>query len=144
MASRPFGRLLVAHPILGVGVALVLQSGLGAAPWDVFHVGLARATGLSVGAATNCTAAAAVLVALAVGVRPGLATLMNALVFGLCLDAGLALVPAPPSLWAAAGYLAAGIAVFGLGSGLYLSARLGSGPRDSLMLALAQRRRWSA
>src|SRR5262249_44673013 len=72
---RALGRLLAAHPILGAGIALVVQSGLGAAPWDVFHVGLHRATGLSVGAATMVTGVCAVLLALFAGVRPGFATL---------------------------------------------------------------------
>jgi uncharacterized membrane protein YczE len=143
MELRALGRLLGAHPIVGAGVALLLRSNLGAAPWEVFHVGLARATGLSVGTAATATAAAAVLVALVAGVRPGVATLVNAVILGGCIDAALAVIPAAPSLAAASGYLASGIVLLGLGTGLYLSAELGSGPRDSLMVALAQRRSWS-
>src|SRR5262249_57546161 len=56
MAFRAIVRLLLAHPIVGASVAFLVRSGLGAAPWDVFHVGLARATGLSVGTATIVTA----------------------------------------------------------------------------------------
>jgi uncharacterized membrane protein YczE len=137
------GRLLVAHPVCGAGIALSIQSGLGAAPWDVFHIGLHRATGLSIGVATTATAVAAVLVALAAGVRPGWGTLVNALLIGACVDLALALVPAAPSVPLAAGYLAAAIVLIGLGTGLYLGARLGSGPRDSLMVALARRPRWT-
>jgi uncharacterized membrane protein YczE len=137
------GRLLLAHPVCGAGIALSIRSGLGAAPWDVFHIGLHRATGLSIGAATTATAAAAVLVALAAGVRPGWGTLVNALLIGACVDLSLALVPAAPSMPLAAGYLAAAIVLIGLGTGLYLGARLGSGPRDSLMVALARRPPWT-
>lgn len=143
MELRAFGRLLGAHPIVGLGIALILRSELGAAPWEVFHVGLARATGLSVGAATSATAVAAVLVALVAGVRPGIGTLVNAVILGGCIDAALAVLPAAPSLALALGYLAAGIVLLGLGTGLYLSAELGSGPRDSLMVAVARYRRWS-
>jgi uncharacterized membrane protein YczE len=137
------GRLLLAHPVCGAGIALSIRSGLGAAPWDVFHIGLHRATGLSIGAATTATAAAAVLVALAAGVRPGWGTLVNAFLIGACVDLALVLVPAAPSMPVAAGYLAAAIVLLGLGTGLYLGAGLGSGPRDSLMVALARRPRWS-
>ncbi len=137
------GRLLLAHPVCGAGIALSIRSGLGAAPWDVFHIGLHRATGLSIGAATTATAAAAVLVALAAGVRPGWGTLINAFLIGACVDLALALVPAAPSMSLAAGYLAAAIVLIGLGTGLYLGAGLGSGPRDSLMVALARRPRWT-
>ncbi len=137
------GRLLLAHPVVGAGIALSIQSGLGAAPWDVFHIGLHRATGLSIGAATTVTAATAVLVSLAAGVRPGPGTLINALLIGACVNLALAVVPVAPSLPLAAGYLAAALVLIGLGTGLYLGAHLGSGPRDSLMVALARRRPWT-
>jgi len=143
MELRALGRLLGAHPIVGGGVALLLRGDLGAAPWEVFHGGLARATGLSVGTAATATSVAAVLVALFAGVRPGVATLVNAVILGGCIDAALAVIPAAPSLAAGACYLATGILLLGLGTGIYLSAELGSGPRDSLMVALAQRRSWS-
>jgi uncharacterized membrane protein YczE len=143
MKPRAFGRLLGAHPIVAVGIALLLRSDLGPAPWEIFHVGLAQATGLSVGAAASTTSIAAVLIAFVAGVRPGIGTLVNAIILGGCIDAALAVIPAAPSLALASGYLAAGIVLLGLGTGLYLSAELGSGPRDSLMVALARRRHWS-
>jgi uncharacterized membrane protein YczE len=82
----------------------------------------------------------AVLVAVGAGVRPGLGTLVNAVLIGACVDGGLAVLPiAPNAVWGVA-YLAAGLIVFGLGTGLYMSANLGAGPRDSLMVALARGR----
>jgi uncharacterized membrane protein YczE len=140
--ARPLsalGRLVAAHPLVGAGIALAVRSGLGAAPWDVFHVGLHRATGLSVGAATLITGVAAVVVAGVAGVRPGLGTLVNPLLLGTCIDGALALLPPAPSLPAALAYHAAGLLLMAVGTGLYLSADLGSGPRDSLMIALARR-----
>jgi uncharacterized membrane protein YczE len=139
---RALARLLVAHPPCGVGIALLIRSGLGAAPWDVFHLGLQLATGLTVGVATTITALAALLLALAWGVRPGLGTVVNLLLLGICVDAAITLLPAAPGVVAAVGYLAAGVLLFGLGTGVYLSAAAGSGPRDSLMVAIATRRRW--
>ena len=103
MTLRAFGRLLGAHPIVGAGIALLVRSDLGAAPWDVFHVGLAHATGLTIGAATSATALAAVVVALAAGVRPGVGTLVNAVILGGCIDAALAVIPTASSLAAASG-----------------------------------------
>src|SRR6516162_8279633 len=105
MTLRALARLLAAHPLVGAGIALVLRSELGAAPWEVFHAGLAHTTGLSVGTAAGATAVAA-----AAGVRPGLATLINAVLLGGCIDAALAVLPVAGSLAAACGYLAAGIA----------------------------------
>jgi uncharacterized membrane protein YczE len=68
---------------------------------------------------------------------------VNAVILGGCIDAALAVIPGAPSLAVAFGYLAAGIVLLGLGTGLYLSARLGSGPRDSLMVAVARYQRCS-
>jgi uncharacterized membrane protein YczE len=143
MEIRAFGRLLGAHPLIGAGVALVLRSDLGAAPWQVFHLGLARSTGLSVGMAATATAIAAIAVASVAGVRPGIGTLVNAVVLGACIDAALAVLPAASSLAVGVGYLTAGILLLGSGTGMYQSAELGSGPRDSLMVALARRRGWT-
>jgi uncharacterized membrane protein YczE len=139
---RALARLLVAHPPCGAGIALLIRSGLGAAPWDVFHLGLQQATGLRVGVATTITALAALLLALAWGVRPGLGTVVNLLLLGVCVDAALTMLPTAPGAVPAVGYLAAGVLLFGLGTGVYLSAEAGSGPRDSLMVAIARRRRW--
>jgi uncharacterized membrane protein YczE len=143
MEMRALGRLIAAHPPVGVAVALLMRSRLGAAPWDVFHTGLARVSGLSVGTATGVTALVALLVARAVGVRPGLGTVVNAVCFGFCVDAALALLPSAPTPLISVIYLAVGILLLGLGTGLYLSAGLGSGPRDSLMVALSRRRGWT-
>jgi uncharacterized membrane protein YczE len=136
-------RLLLAHPLVGGGIALLLQSGLGGAPWDVFHFGLHRATGLTVGMATNLTALAAITVALLAGVRPGIATAINALVLGVFVDAAMLMLRPASGTIAGLGYLVVGMLVIGVGTGLYLSAQLGSGPRDSLMVALTRSGRWS-
>jgi uncharacterized membrane protein YczE len=144
MEMRAIGRLIAAHPLVGAAVALLMRSRLGAAPWDVLHVGLARVSGVSVGTATGATAIAALLTARAVGVRPGPGTVVNALVLGFCVDGALAVLPYAPTTLGSILYLALGILLLGLGTGLYLSAGLGSGPRDSLMLALSRRRGWTA
>jgi uncharacterized membrane protein YczE len=142
LSPGALARLLLAHPPCGAGIALLIRSGLGAAPWDVFHLGLHRATGLGVGVATTLTAVAALLLALVWGVPPGLGTVVNLLLLGICIDAALAMLPAAAGAVSAVGYLAAGLLLFGLGTGLYLSAEAGSGPRDSLMVAIARRRHW--
>lgn len=141
-SASALARLLLAHPVCGIGIALLIRSGLGAAPWDVFHQGVHRAGGISLGVASIVTAAGAVLLARFAGVRPGLGTAINVVLIGICLDLALAPLPVAPTLEIAAGYLAAGILLFGLGTGLYLSAALGAGPRDSLMLALGRVTGW--
>jgi len=147
--SRPgrlaaaLGRLLLAHPLCGAGVALSIRSGLGATPWDVFHLGLQRLTGLSIGTTTTAVSVAALVLAVAGRVHPGAGTAINVLLLGPFIDAALALLPPAPRWWWAIGYEAAAVVLIGVGTGLYVSAGLGNAPRDSLMLALARRRRWS-
>jgi uncharacterized membrane protein YczE len=94
-ARRPLAwvRLLAGLWLFAVGAVLGLRSGLGVAPWDVFHDGIRQVTPLSFGAATVLVGLVLVVVALACGVRPGPGTLVNMVAIGLfadtLLDSGL-------------------------------------------------------
>jgi uncharacterized membrane protein YczE len=63
----------------------------------------------------------------------------NIVVIGFVVDAALAVSPAPAALWLRIGYLVAGILVIGIGTGLYIGADFGPGPRDGLMTGLVSR-----
>jgi uncharacterized protein len=138
-------RLFAGLWLFAAGVVLGLRSGLGVSPWDVLHDGIRQVTPLSFGAATVLVGVVLVTVALAAGIRPGPGTLANMLAIGAFADAMLAtgiagdLDARPLPLRLAA--VAAGIGLVALGSALYIGAGLGSGPRDSLMLALSARTR---
>ncbi|QBI54083.1 membrane protein YczE [Streptomonospora litoralis] len=127
----------------GLGCALLISSQLGAMPWDVLHQGLARRTGLSVGACSILTSAATMLLWIPLRRRVGVGTLSNAVVVGLSVDASLWLLPEPEGLAARWAALAAGTVLTGLATGCYIGARLGPGPRDGLMVGLAERTRLS-
>ena len=144
-ARRPLAwvRLLTGLWLFAVGVVLGLRSGLGVSPWDVLHDGIRRATPLSFGAATVLVGLVLVVVALASGVRAGPGTLVNMVAIGAFADALLASgfvhdldARSLPIRLAA---VLAGVGLVALGSALYIGAGLGSGPRDSLMLALSAR-----
>jgi uncharacterized membrane protein YczE len=136
-------RLLAGLWLFALGVVLGLGSGLGVSPWDVLHDGIRQATPLSFGAATVLVGLVLVVVAQALGVRAGPGTLVNMVAIGAFADAllasgfasDLAARPLPVRLAA----VLAGVGLVALGSALYIGAGLGSGPRDSLMLALAAR-----
>jgi len=131
-------RLLVGLWIFGVGEGLVVASELGNSPWSVFAEGLAVRTPLTVGTATVAVSFALLALWVPLGVRPGLGTLLNAVLVGLAMDATLWLV-APATLGVRVGELAVGIGLVGVGSGFYLGAALGPGPRDGLMTGLHER-----
>jgi uncharacterized membrane protein YczE len=138
-------RLFAGLWLFAAGVVLGLRSGLGVSPWDVLHDGIRQVTPLSFGAATVLVGVVLVAVALTAGIRPGPGTLANMLAIGVFADAMLAtgiagdLDARPLALRLAA--VAGGVGLVALGSALYIGAGLGSGPRDSLMLALSARTR---
>ncbi|SCE67516.1 Uncharacterized membrane protein YczE [Micromonospora matsumotoense] len=143
LRHRPVRRLtqLYAGLVLyGVSMAMMIRSGLGLDPWDVFHQGLARQTGLSFGTVTIAVGAAVLLLWIPLRQRPGLGTVSNVVVIGLVVDAAVALLPAGLPLAARIGLLLGGIVANGAATGLYLGARLGPGPRDGLMTGYVARR----
>jgi uncharacterized membrane protein YczE len=125
--------------IFGTGEGLVVASELGNSPWTVFADGLSKHTPLSIGTATIVIGAGVLLAWLPLGERPGLGTVLNVIVIGVAIDATLALVPDIHALGTRVAALLGGIALVGVGSGFYLTAALGPGPRDGLMTGLSAR-----
>ncbi|MGI8684515.1 MAG: YczE/YyaS/YitT family protein [Acidimicrobiales bacterium] len=123
----------------GLGLALMVLADLGLGPWEALHQGLSARTGVPIGT-TGILVGMAVLVAwVPMRQRPGIGTVCNVVLIGLVIDAVLAVAPEPAGLVARVLYMGAGIVLFGLGSGLYIGAGLGPGPRDGLMTGVAAR-----
>jgi uncharacterized protein len=129
--------------LFATGIVALLESGLGLSPWDVLHQGLARQTPLSFGAANIVVSAVVLASAWFLGARVGVGTLANALLVGTFVQVVSSLEPvaalSETALPIRIGLLIAGLALMGVGTGLYLGADLGAGPRDSLMVVGAQR-----
>ncbi|MEV6376571.1 YczE/YyaS/YitT family protein [Micromonospora musae] len=143
LRHRPVRRLTQLYlglALYGISMALMIRSGLGLNPWDVFHQGLSERTGLSFGTVTIAVGAVVLLLWIPLRQRPGLGTVSNVVVIGLVVDATLALLPAGGPLWIRIGLLVTGIVANGAATGLYLGARLGPGPRDGLMTGFVARR----
>jgi uncharacterized membrane protein YczE len=133
-------RLVLGLVLFGAGEALLVHSALGNSPWTVLAEGLGEQTGVAIGTTTVAVSFLILLAWIPLRQRPGLGTLLNAVVVGVAIDATLRVLPNGGE---AAGLRAAevliAIALVSLGSGLYLTARLGPGPRDGLMTGLALR-----
>ena len=131
--------------VFASGIVALLESDLGLSPWDVLHQGLADQTPLSFGAANVVVSIVVLGLAWTVGARIGIGTVANAVLVGLfvqLLTSSEAIAELSNSdLSARISLLAAGIALMGFGTGLYIGAGLGAGPRDSLMVAGAARTR---
>jgi uncharacterized membrane protein YczE len=137
-ASLVFGLFLFA-----LGIVLLLESGLGLSPWDVLAQGISDHTPLSFGTANIVIAVVVLALAWALGARIGPGTVANAILIGLMVD-GLIAIDAIDALSDAAlaariVLMGAGILIIGIGSGFYIGAGMGAGPRDSLMLVSARR-----
>lgn len=132
-------QLLVGLVLFGLGIAMMLQSGLGLPPWDVLHQGLTEEFGLTVGIWSIIISFVVLLLWLPLRERYGIGTLLNAIIIGVVIDLGVLFIPEPDALWVDIALLTGGIVLIGLASGMYIGANLGPGPRDGLMTAIARR-----
>ncbi len=138
--SLVFGLFLFA-----LGIVFLLESELGLSPWDVLAQGISDKTALSFGTANIVVAVVVLGVAWALGARIGPGTVANALLIGLFVDGLLAIdaidALSDASLAVRILLMVSGILVVGVGTGFYIGAGMGAGPRDSLMLVTARRLR---
>ncbi|HEY7176498.1 MAG TPA: hypothetical protein VH442_16420, partial [Micromonosporaceae bacterium] len=144
--ARRFIALFAGLGLYGTGMSLMIAAKLGLDPWDVFHQGVARLTGLSFGTVVIAVGVIVLLLWIPLRQRPGFGTIANAIVIGLVVDAVNAILPVPHSLWLRWTYAIVGIVATGIASGLYIGARLGPGPRDGLMTGVVTKwhRYWFA
>ncbi len=139
---RPTARLTqlaIGLILFGFSLALLVQAGLGLAPWDVFHQGVSERVGPSLGVVAIITSLVVLLGWIPLRERPGIGTIANAIVVGLAIDASLLIVPEPTAIVPRLAMLIAGIVLNGVSTGMYVGAGLGPGPRDGLMTGLAKR-----
>ncbi|MEX0863482.1 MAG: hypothetical protein WD269_01240 [Acidimicrobiia bacterium] len=132
-------RLVAGLILFGLGIRLMLQSGLGVPPWDVLHQGLSVRFGLTVGIWSIIVSVMVLLIWIPLGEHYGIGTLANAVLIGVTIDVTAALLPVAESSWVAWAMLVTGIGVIGVASGMYIGANLGPGPRDGLMTGIARR-----
>jgi uncharacterized membrane protein YczE len=138
-AGTRLTRLVLGLALYGVSEALMLAPGVGVDPWDVFHTGLARLTGIPVGTVLILVGALVLLLWIPLRQRPGLGTAANVVVIGGVVDLILGSTPVPHALWLRWSVFAAGVLLNAVATGLYIGAGLGAGPRDGLTTGLAAR-----
>lgn len=136
-------RLLAGLVLFGVSIAVMLRAGLGVDSWDVFHQGLVERTGISFGWVAVGVSVAVLVLWIPLRVRPGLGTILNAVIVGIVADVTLRHLGTPMGLPAQLAALAVGVIANGAATGLYIGAGLGPGPRDGLMTGLSARTGWS-
>ncbi len=142
-AAARIASLVVGLFLFAVGIVALLESELGLSPWDVLNQGISERTPLSFGTANIVVALVVLVAAWALGARIGPGTIANSVLIGLFVDLLLRIGAldrlSEEPVGVRVGLMAGGILVIGLGSGFYIGAGMGAGPRDSLMLITAAR-----
>ena len=125
--------------VFGLGDGLIIQSGLGNAPWSVLAQGISLKSGLSIGTSTLIIGALVLSLWIPLGERPGFGTISNILIISLFIEIGTNIFPRQENILAGVIFTLVGIAMVGIGSSLYITCGLGPGPRDGAMTGLHQR-----
>ena len=122
--------------LFGIGEALLITANIGVSPWFVLHQGLAFKTGYTIGITTFIVSVAVLLLWFPLKQKPGIGTILNAIFISIVIDLSLFILPYPKEFLFQLIQVFIGIFIIGIGSGYYLAANLGPGPRDGLMTGI--------
>ena len=125
--------------LFGAGEGLLIVSAAGASPWSVLAQGIYLNVGFSVGIITILISVGVLIFWIPLNQRPGIGTVLNALIIGLMIDVCIKFVPTPENYVSQLLLAIVAVLTVGLGGGIYLVANLGAGPRDGLMVGLQQK-----
>jgi uncharacterized membrane protein YczE len=139
MLARRLTQLYAGLVLYGISAALLVLSGLGNLPWDVFNQGMQVQTGVGMGLWVDIFGALLLLLWIPLHQRPGLGTISNVIILGLVLQLVVDRFDPAHGTMTRLGLLVAGVLLNGVATGLYIGARFGPGPRDGLMTGLSAR-----
>ena len=122
--------------LFGLGEGLLIVSFTGASPWSVLAQGLSLNVNLSIGILTFLISVIVLIFWIPLGQKPGIATILNALIIAIMIDLCIKFVPTPSNYINQLILAVISVITVGIGGGIYLVANLGAGPRDGLMVGL--------
>ena len=125
--------------LFGLGEGLLIVSAMGNSPWTVLAEGIHLDVGFSIGLITVFISIVVLLFWLPLKQKPGIGTILNALIIGLMIDVCIKFVPTPENYISQIVLAIIAVLTVGLGGGIYLVANLGPGPRDGLMIGLQKK-----
>ena len=125
--------------LFGIGEGLLVVSSSGASPWTVLAQGISLNVGFSIGTITLILSIAVLFLWIFLNQKPGIGTVLNALIIAMMIDLCIKFVPAPENFISQISLAIIAVITVGLGGGIYLVANLGPGPRDGLMVGIQQK-----
>ena len=125
--------------LFGLGEGLLVVSFTGASPWSVLAQGLSKNVNLSIGMLTFLISVTVLILWIPLGQKPGIATILNALIIAIMIDLCIKFVPTPLNYYNQLILAIVSVITVGIGGGIYLVANLGAGPRDGLMVGLQKK-----
>lgn len=135
-------RLLVGLFFFGFAAAMMLRAQVGVDPWTVLAEGLMLTTGIGIGWWVVVLGLVVLLLWIPLRQRPGLGTVLNALLVGPFMEVALIYIDTPDTLVVRWLVFATGVMMLAIASGLYIGAGFGPGPRDGLMTGANKRFGW--
>lgn len=134
-------RLILGLFLFAIGVVMTLNANLGVAPWDVLHTGIAQVSNITIGRANILMGIVVVVVDIILGQPIGWGSLLNMVLVGTFIDILMinSIIPIANSLISGLIMLFIGMIINGYAAFVYLSAELGAGPRDGLMIVLTKK-----
>ena len=134
---RTFVLLCFGLFLFGFGESLLIHAAIGNSPWVVLAEGLSKNFNWSIGFATFLCSIVVLSFWLPLKQKPGIGTILNIIIIAGTLDLSMYLFDFSSNNNYFNFLLASiGVMSVGLGSGIYLIANLGPGPRDGLMTGL--------
>ena len=134
-----FVYLCIGLGIFGLGEGLLIVSYTGASPWSVLAQGISLNVGFSIGVVTFFVSIFALSLWTFLDQKPGIGTILNIIIIAVMIDLSIAFFETPQNFIGQLVMAIVAVLLVGLGSGIYLIANLGPGPRDGLMTGLQKK-----
>jgi uncharacterized protein len=140
-----FMNMIIGLILYALGIVLMINANIGYAPWEVFHVGLAKTIGLTIGVTSIIAGVVIVIIVMILGEKLGIGTICSMVLTGVFIDIifFMNIIPKINNLIIGIIVLIAGLFIIALGSYFYIKSAFGVGPRDNLMIVLAKRTKLS-
>ncbi len=128
--------LVIGELLFGLGDSFLIAAGIGNTPWTVLAEGISYTIDWTIGESTFLVSVAVLFLWIPIKETPGIGTILNAIIIALTIHVMVPILPTPESHIGALLMASSGIILVGIGSGMYLTANLGPGPRDGWMTGL--------